>query len=126
MLDAAASELAGDTTVHPVVAGDTHLVLAEAFGSLGDYEKAKKHARLSELIVREGQDVLEHSRAKVQPVLGLDGALESMLISAYLDASSSVVKWKRMPRSRIGRPYLASPIWRYGESSVALTGLPCG
>jgi adenylate cyclase len=43
--------------------------------------ETRPHARLSELILREGQDVLEHSRAKVQPVLGLDGALESMLIS---------------------------------------------
>jgi len=52
--------------------------------------------------------------------------VESSESSAYLAASSSVVRWKRMPRSRIGRPYLVSPICRYGESSLAWSGLPCG
>ncbi len=47
MLDAASADLATDTTIHPVVAGDTHMVLAEAFGSLGDFDKGAQHARLS-------------------------------------------------------------------------------
>ncbi len=47
MLEEAAADLAADTTIHPLVAGDTHMVLAEAFGSLGDYARAKKHAQLS-------------------------------------------------------------------------------
>lgn len=47
MLEAASADLATDQTVHAIVAGDTHLVLAEAFGDLGDFPKAKQHAQLS-------------------------------------------------------------------------------
>ena len=37
-----------------------------------------------------------------------------------------VVRSYRTPRSRIGRPYLTSPICRNGESSVARSGFPWG
>jgi len=47
MLDRAADDLARDTSVHPAVAGDTHGVLAEAYGDLGDFPKAEKHSRLA-------------------------------------------------------------------------------
>src|ERR1700687_2559295 len=52
--------------------------------------------------------------------------VESSESSAYFAASSRVVRWKRMPRSRMGRPYLVSPIWRYGEASLACSGVPRG
>ncbi|HYE62353.1 MAG TPA: protein kinase [Phycisphaerales bacterium] len=45
MLDRASADLASDKSVHPAVAADTHQVLAEAYGDLGDFPKAESHAR---------------------------------------------------------------------------------
>jgi tetratricopeptide (TPR) repeat protein len=47
MLDRGSDDLARDTSVHPAVAADTHDVLAEAYGDLGDFPKAEKHARMA-------------------------------------------------------------------------------
>ena len=44
------------------------------------------------------------------PTVTFDRIVESSDRSAYFAPSSSVVLSKRMPRSRIGRPYLVSPI----------------
>ena len=60
------------------------------------------------------------------PTVTFERIVESSESSAYFAASSSVVCSKRMPRSRIGRPYFVSPICRYGESSLACSGLPWG
>ena len=43
--------------------------------------ESRPHTRLRELVRTEGSKVLDHSRAKVQPALGIEGALESVLIS---------------------------------------------
>ncbi len=45
MLDAAARDLEHDDSVYPVVAADTHRVIAEAMTSLGDFRRAETHAR---------------------------------------------------------------------------------
>src|SRR6059058_851263 len=50
------------------------------------------------------------------PTVTLERIVESRDSSAYFAASSSVVLSKRTPRSRMGRPYFVSPIWRYGET----------
>lgn len=42
---------------------------------------SRPHRQLHELIAREGPALLDHSRAKIAPVLGIAGALESVLIS---------------------------------------------
>lgn len=44
MLDAASQHLVDDRNVHPVVAADTHVVLAEAYKSLGEFNLAEAHA----------------------------------------------------------------------------------
>jgi adenylate cyclase len=43
--------------------------------------ESRPHQHLQELIGREGPTLLDHSRAKIAPVLGIEGALESVLIS---------------------------------------------
>ena len=46
------------------------------------------------------------------PTVTFERIVESSEIKADLTASSSVVSRNRTPRSRMGRPYLLSPIWR--------------
>ncbi|MCC6995157.1 MAG: adenylate/guanylate cyclase domain-containing protein [Deltaproteobacteria bacterium] len=43
--------------------------------------ESRPHRHLQELIDREGATLLDHSRAKIAPVLGIEGALESVLIA---------------------------------------------
>ena len=57
------------------------------------------------------------------PTDRLERSVESIEISTALRPSSSEVDG-RTTRSRIGLPYLCSPICRYGVSSVASMKLP--
>lgn len=45
MLDAASQHLVDDRNTHPVVAADTHIVLAEAYESLGEFNLSETHAQ---------------------------------------------------------------------------------
>ncbi|MOA23038.1 hypothetical protein D3C78_1436380 [compost metagenome] len=63
------------------------------------------------------------SKSSGRPTEMFDRKVESMEISAHLAASSSEVSG-RSTRSRMGLPYLASPIWKYGHSWPASMKLP--
>ena len=67
-----------------------------------------------------------NQRSTGGPTVMLLRIVESIEISAYLVADSSVVESYLMPRSRIGRPYLVSPICKKGASVELQSGLPCG
>jgi len=60
-----------------------------------------------------------------RPTDRLERMVESNEISVHLMACASGVRWL-MTRSRMGLPYLDSPICRYGVSGVASMKLPCG
>jgi len=45
MLLKAEDELRANTTIHPVVAGDTHRMLTLTFAAMGDYERSARHAK---------------------------------------------------------------------------------
>ena len=63
------------------------------------------------------------TRSSGGPTDRFERMVESIEISAHLTASARLEE-RVITRSTIGLPYLDSPIWKYGVSSVASMKLP--
>ncbi len=99
MLDAASQHLVDDRNMHPVVAADTHIVLSEAYESLGEF-------RLSETHAHRAYDLrMAHEGPRDPKTLESAGTLASAF--SRLDRDDEAVKLCReaLDTARAGLPH---------------------